>query len=91
MNRIIDMVPFADMENEERIAECIREMIEEEQVPDHDAFSKEKPERKKKRKQKVGNLLINSIYCSQIKNKYCHISLYFSTTFCYSCVLDRQL
>lgn len=55
MNSIMDAVPFAGMEDEERLTKIIEEMIENEDVKDHDAFSKETKQKKQRRKQKVQN------------------------------------
>ncbi|XP_059478658.1 dnaJ homolog subfamily C member 9 [Neocloeon triangulifer] len=53
MNSVMDAVPFADMEDEERLTETLREMIENEEVEDFDAFSKETKQKKLRRKKKM--------------------------------------
>jgi DnaJ homolog subfamily C member 9 len=53
MNSIMDAVPFAGMEDEERLTKIIEEMIESEEVEDYEAFSQETAQKKKRRKQKV--------------------------------------
>lgn len=53
MNSIMDAVPFAGLEDEERLTKIIEEMIENEEVEDHEAFTKETKQKKQRRKQKV--------------------------------------
>ncbi|CAB3365353.1 Hypothetical predicted protein [Cloeon dipterum] len=53
MNGIMDAVPFAEMEDEERLVQMLEEMIENEEIEDYDAFSKEPKQRKQRRKQKM--------------------------------------
>lgn len=53
----MDAVPFAGMEDEERLTKIIEELIENEEIEDYDAFSKETKQKKQRRKQKVQLIL----------------------------------
>lgn len=52
MNHIFEMVPFSNCENESRIIEVVREMVDNGEVEEFESFFNEAPRKKKQRQQK---------------------------------------
>lgn len=58
MELIINMVPFSSVNEEDRLREILEKIIEEEDLPQYEAFTNEPPSKKKKRLAKVRSFIM---------------------------------